>query len=113
MAPVEQFIAAGLLPALGTDSLASNSEISLWREMALLAEEHPCLSDAVIFSMATLGGARALGLERDYGAIAAGKRADLLYVELPVAVHTEEELLHFLVHGQREVQPRRVLVAGG
>ena len=37
-APVLRFLAHGILPALGTDSSASNPELSLWREMRLLAE---------------------------------------------------------------------------
>ena len=52
-APVPQYLAAGLLPALGTDSLASNPQLSLWREMALLAEDHPGIDAEAIFAMAT------------------------------------------------------------
>ena len=62
-APVENYLRRGILPALGTDSLTSNPVLSLWREMRLLAEEHPAVDPADILRMATLGGAEALGLE--------------------------------------------------
>ncbi|WP_028582404.1 amidohydrolase family protein [Desulfogranum japonicum] len=102
-APVEKILQAGILPALGTDSLASNPEISLWREMALLAAEHPLIPASTIFAMATLGGAQALGLGHEYGCIANGQKAHQLYVELPGSVNSDEELYQYLVHAQGDI----------
>ncbi|HIQ37005.1 MAG TPA: hypothetical protein EYH36_03265 [Desulfocapsa sulfexigens] len=71
----------GILPALGTDSIASNPNIDLWQEMALLQEEHPGVSSENIFSMATIGGARAIGREIEYGSLEAGKTARFLHIQ--------------------------------
>ncbi|MCI5116267.1 MAG: hypothetical protein D3912_15925, partial [Candidatus Electrothrix sp. AX1] len=82
IAPVEKYLNKGILPALGTDSLTSNPELSLWREMRLLAEDHPAVKPRDILRMATLGGAEALGLDRQLGSLEAGKAAALLAVDV-------------------------------
>ncbi|WYD79349.1 MAG: amidohydrolase family protein [Candidatus Electrothrix gigas] len=82
IAPVEKYLNKGILPALGTDSLTSNPELSLWREMRLLAEEHPAVKPRDILRMATLGGAEALGLDRQLGSLEADKAAALLAVDV-------------------------------
>lgn len=71
-AKVSRMLAAGLAPALGTDSLASNPVLDLWREMRLMREDHPGVAAAAVLAMATAGGAAALGL-RDFGSLAPGK----------------------------------------
>ncbi len=111
-APVEKFVKAGILPALGTDSPASNPEISLWREMTLLAEEHPRVPASTIVAMATLGGAQALGVEREYGCIAEGQKTHLLYVSLPGANYMDDELYEYLVHGNRNIKPEHASARG-
>ncbi|MFH0784783.1 MAG: amidohydrolase family protein [Pseudomonadota bacterium] len=82
-APVEQMLAAGILPSLGTDSLASNESINLWREMQLLAEDHPQVTYELILAMATLGGAQALHRDEDFGSLVPGKRSQILHVSSP------------------------------
>jgi len=79
-ARVEQMVALGLLPALGTDSPASNEAIDIWREMTILGKCHVDLDDATVLAMATLGGAQALGHGVDYGSLTVGKRAEFLHV---------------------------------
>jgi cytosine/adenosine deaminase-related metal-dependent hydrolase len=107
-APVRAYLDHGILPALGTDSLASNPQLSLWREMRLLAEAHPAVSAAEIFRMATLGGAEALGTERCLGTLAAGKEADLLVVPLRTGATNEEQLYRFLTAAGDQVEPDRI-----
>ena len=68
--------------ALGTDSLASNDELDLAREMALARLAHPELDPLEVWSWATLGGARALGVADRAGALAAGRPADLVLWDL-------------------------------
>lgn len=79
--PIELYTAAGVRLALGTDSLASNTDLDLRREMALLRAEHPRLEPAAVWSMATEGGARALGLGNSLGRLEAGRRADFCLVQ--------------------------------
>ncbi|MBM69328.1 MAG: N-ethylammeline chlorohydrolase [Haliea sp.] len=87
--PVTRLLAAGVNVALGTDSAASNNSLNLFDEMrsaALLAklasQDASALSAAEALHMATLGGARALGLEEQIGSLEQGKLADLIAVDL-------------------------------
>ncbi|MGD9950336.1 MAG: amidohydrolase family protein [Desulfobulbus sp.] len=107
-APVEQFLEAGILPALGTDSAASNPELSLWREMALIFRDHPHLAPERIFAMATMGGAEALGLETQLGTLTPGKEGDILAVPVPASLTNAEQLMHHLVTAENNVAPKRV-----
>ncbi len=75
-------LAAGLQPALGTDSLASNTSLSIFDEMAFVGRCFPGISPDAILNMATVYGAKALGLENDYGSLAPGKQGALLFVPL-------------------------------
>ncbi len=79
-APVEQMVGLGIMPALGTDSPASNYTIDIWREMQILAKGHPTLDSSTVLSMATLGGAKALRHDSFLGSITAGKKAKLIHV---------------------------------
>jgi cytosine/adenosine deaminase-related metal-dependent hydrolase len=67
-APVSEMLAAGLHPCLGTDSLASNPAVSIWREMNLLHRYDPNLTGAEIVAMATRNGGLALGCP-EYGVL--------------------------------------------
>ena len=97
-APVERYLRKGILPALGTDSLTSNPELSIWREMRLLAEEHPTVDPADILRMATLGGAKALGLNRQLGSLKKGRKAAILAVKLTGSVQNVFSLAEYLVY---------------
>lgn len=113
LAPVDRYLDAGLLPALGTDSIASNPELSLWREMALLAESFPKIPAASIFAMATRGGAEALNVAEHWGALAPGKRADILEVVLPGQMNTADQLMQYLVTASTSIYPNRITCEGG
>lgn len=78
-APHHLLKSAGIPLALGTDSLASNDSLSLWDELRYLQEVAPdTFSAEELLAMATLGGARALGIEARSGSLEPGKRADFL-----------------------------------
>jgi cytosine/adenosine deaminase-related metal-dependent hydrolase len=81
-APVPKLLASGIPVALGTDSLASAPDVDVFTEVAHLRQEHPGISPAAALRIATLNGARALGLARDLGTIEAGKLASLAVVGL-------------------------------
>lgn len=83
VAPVPTILGAGIPVALGTDSLASVPDLDLFAEMAALRAAHPKLSAAAVIRMATLNGAKALGLENDLGSLAPGKLARMIRVPLP------------------------------
>ncbi|HEV7500341.1 MAG TPA: amidohydrolase, partial [Vicinamibacteria bacterium] len=86
-APVAAMLGEGLRLGLGTDGAASNNDLDMFEEMnsaALLAKHatgDPTAAPApAVLEMATLGGARALGMEDRLGSLEAGKRADLVVV---------------------------------
>jgi cytosine/adenosine deaminase-related metal-dependent hydrolase len=76
---VRAFLAAGLALALGTDSLGSSPDLSLWGEMAALATHFPDIAPEIWLRSATAGGATALGLAA-FGALAPGKRPGIIDV---------------------------------
>jgi 5-methylthioadenosine/S-adenosylhomocysteine deaminase len=87
VAPVPKMIAEGLRVGLGTDGAASNNDLSMWEEMDTAAKLHKLISgDPKVmtaeqaFELATIGGARALHMEKEIGSIEKGKRADLVLV---------------------------------
>jgi len=78
-APHHLLKSAGIPLALGTDSLASNDSLSLWDEIRFLHDTEPgAFSAEELLGMATLGGARALGIEARTGSLETGKSADFL-----------------------------------
>ncbi len=106
-APADKYLDKGMLPALGTDSLTSNPELSLWREMRLLAEDHPGIDPVDILRMATLGGAEALGLGDQLGSLEAGKEAAILAVNLASSVRNVFSLAECLVYQNMATNLRR------
>lgn len=80
LAPVEQIVELGLLPALGTDSPASNQRTDIWREMQLLVENYTNLKHSDVLAMATLGGASVLLQDADFGCLSVGKIAKFIHV---------------------------------
>ncbi|MGH8664850.1 MAG: TRZ/ATZ family hydrolase [Burkholderiales bacterium] len=88
MAPVAQLVAAGVNVGIGTDGAASNNRLDLFAEMrqaALLAKavanDPTALPAHEVLKMATLNGARALGLDGVVGSLAPGKAADIVAVD--------------------------------
>jgi 5-methylthioadenosine/S-adenosylhomocysteine deaminase len=89
VAPLRELRAAGLRIGLGTDSPASAPSFDMFEEMrtalymARAREERPdALAAADVLELATLGSARALGLESEIGSLAPGKQADLTVLSL-------------------------------
>ena len=85
-APVPGYLADGLNVALGADGAPANNRLDGFEEMRLAALIHkPAAGPRAVpartaFDMATMGGARALGLEHEIGSLEPGKRADLAVV---------------------------------
>jgi 5-methylthioadenosine/S-adenosylhomocysteine deaminase len=94
LCPVAALRSAGVNVALGTDGAASNNRLDLWAEMqtaALLAKQvagsAAALPAAQALEMATINGARALGLAGEIGSLVAGKAADVICVDLAGIEH--------------------------
>ncbi len=94
LCPVAKLLDAGVNVALGTDGAASNNRLDLWAELqtaALLAKQvagdAAAVSAPTALRMATIGGARALGLAGEIGSLAAGKAADVICVSLAGIEH--------------------------
>ncbi|MFZ5766132.1 MAG: amidohydrolase [Thermodesulfobacteriota bacterium] len=89
VAPVPELLAAGVAVGLGTDGSASNNDVDLFGEMDMCAKLHkvhrldPTVMKAdEVLAMATREGARVLGAGAAIGALAPGKKADLIVVDL-------------------------------
>jgi 5-methylthioadenosine/S-adenosylhomocysteine deaminase len=87
--PVQKLMDAGINVALGTDGVASNNDLDMFGEMrtaALLAKgvavDATALPAGYALRMATLNGARALGLSDEIGSLEAGKAADIVAITL-------------------------------
>jgi len=89
IAPVPGLLARGVAVGLGTDGAASNNDLDMLQELDTMAKLHkaatmnPTAMDAeTALRIATVGGARVLGLEDLVGTIESGKRADLIVIDL-------------------------------
>ena len=84
IAPLSDFMAAGITVGLGSDSMASNNRMDILEEARLAAlfqrarlGSFSDMSASEALHLATLGGARAIGLDREIGSLEVGKAADL------------------------------------
>jgi 5-methylthioadenosine/S-adenosylhomocysteine deaminase len=89
VAPVPELLAKGVVVGLGTDGCASNNNLDMFQEMDTAAKLHkvyrgdPTAMNAIsVVKMATINGAKVLGLENDLGSIEVGKKADLIIIDL-------------------------------
>ena len=103
--PLAEYLAAGVPVALGTDSRASNPDLSIFEEMKFVASVHPTVSATAILEMGTIRGAQALDCEASLGSLKGGKLPRGLVVALPSGVtdpaaavlHAESRLTHRIV----------------
>ena len=114
--PLAEFLRSGVRIALGTDSLASNPDLSLFNEARFVRQNHSSVTSKEILRMATLSGAEALGWERETGSLTPGKSADLAIVSLADVTGSDPELLVFgesakvtgvMIDGRWHRDPRR------
>ncbi|MBI3861517.1 MAG: amidohydrolase family protein [Planctomycetia bacterium] len=83
--PWRKLLGRGINVAIGTDSRASNPDLSLFAELQFLRRLAPDFDPARLLQLGTIGSAAALGIERETGSLEAGKSADLAIVALPEA----------------------------
>jgi 5-methylthioadenosine/S-adenosylhomocysteine deaminase len=120
VAPVPQMLKAGVALGLGTDGAASNNDLSMWEAMDLAAKLHKLYSNdprvvtaEEAFALATIGGARALHLEKEIGSLEVGKRADLVIVDLD-SLHQlpRYNIYSHLVYATKASDVRTVVIEG-
>jgi len=88
IAPVPELQKAGACVGIGTDGCASNNDLDMFSEIDTAAKIHkvhshdPTVLDAdIVLKMATIDGARALGLDHEIGSLEPGKRADVIILD--------------------------------
>ena len=102
----------GFTTCLGTDSLASNEDLSLFAEMRAFQTEFPDVSPEEILKMVTTNGARALRQENLLGKIRSGFAADLIAIPVARSTSMFDEITAFdrpvswaMIGGQTEANP--------
>lgn len=120
IAPVISFLKRRIKTGLGTDGCASNNDLDMFQEMGSAARLHkvhsldPVIMNArTVLEMATIGGARAIGLDHQIGSIEPGKQADLVIIDLsrPHLTPIYNPVSH-LVYAVKGSDVRDVFVAG-
>ncbi|HKA57024.1 MAG TPA: 5'-deoxyadenosine deaminase [Gemmatimonadales bacterium] len=120
IAPIPEMLAAGCRVGIGADGAPCNNRLDAFAEMRLAALiQKPrlgpdALPAAQVLELATLGGARAMGLENEIGSIEVGKRADLVVLDLE-RPHTQPEdtdLMSRIVYSSMATDVRHVIVDG-
>ncbi|MCU1382026.1 MAG: mtaD 1 [Acidobacteria bacterium] len=119
-APVTKYLAAGVKLGLGTDGAASNNDLDMFeamRQASFLAKHATHDPTAVkaqdALDMATMGGARVIGMEKVLGSLEPGKRADLITVSMRSARQTPMyDPVSHLVYVTRGDDVRTTIVNG-
>ena len=120
IAPVVEMLAAGVRVGLGTDGAASNNDLDMWEEMRLAAflqkvdrMDPEVLPADTVLSMATTGGATAIGLGDSVGSLEVGKRADIIQIAFDDVHHVPTyDVISHLVYVTDEQDVASVVVDG-
>ncbi|MDD4271363.1 MAG: amidohydrolase [Patescibacteria group bacterium] len=88
-APLKRMLEMGITVGLGTDGAASNNTLDLFSDMRACALMHKvnnfdptAISAKEVVKMATIGGAKVLGMDKEIGSLQAGKKADIITINL-------------------------------
>ena len=130
IAPVPRMINRGISVGIGTDGGASNNNMDLFTEMDMAAKLHkvrtmdPTVMDALtVLKMATIEGARALGLSHETGSLETGKKADVIVIDTHkphltpmynpfshlVYAARGQDVSHTIINGKLVMENRRLL----
>lgn len=119
IAPVPEMLDRGITVSLGADGAPCNNNLDIFQEMRLAALiQKPrvgpkSLTAENVFAMATIQGARTLGMEKEIGSIEPGKNADLVLMDLE-NVHSmpEENIYSSIIYSARSTDVKTVIVDG-
>jgi 5-methylthioadenosine/S-adenosylhomocysteine deaminase len=130
IAPIPELLAKGVTVGLGTDGCASNNNLDLFTEMDMAAKLHkihtldPTVMDALTaLRMATIEGAKALGLGNTTGSLEVGKKADIIVLDTNkphltplyspyshlVYAARGNDVSHSIINGQLVMEDRKLL----
>ena len=120
ISPVTEMLQAGVRVGLGTDGAASNNDLDMWEEMRLAAllqkvdrMDPEVLSASTVLTMATRGGAIAIGLGDTTGSLEVGKQADLIQIAFDDVHHVPTyDVISHLVYVTDEQDVASVVVDG-
>ncbi len=119
IAPIPDYLQRGVNVSLGADGAPCNNNLSIFIEMRLAALIQKALHGPqsmpaeTVFKLATIDGARALGLDKEIGSIEIGKKADLVFLKRN-QVHSipDENIYAKLIFSARETDVQHVMVDG-
>ncbi len=130
IAPIPQMLSQGVTVGLGTDGCASNNNLDLFSEMDTAAKLHkvntldPTVMDALsVLKMATIHGARVLGLDGVTGSLEVGKKADVIVIDTHkphltpmynaashlVYAARGNDVIHSVINGRPVMEDRKLL----
>ncbi|MFZ3059948.1 MAG: amidohydrolase family protein [Candidatus Methanoperedens sp.] len=114
-APVPQMLERGINVALGTDGATSSGSLDMWKEMRTASYLHKLKDPQVlpaskVLEMATVNGARALGINA--GVLKPGYAADIILIDLKKPQFTSSNLTSALVHGSSGCDVKTTIVDG-
>ncbi len=119
IAPVPDYLERGINVSLGADGAPCNNNLNIFMEMRLagLIQKYlhgpQAMPAETVFKLATIEGARALGLEKEIGSIEPGKKADLVFVKRN-QVHSipDENIYAKLIYSTQPEDIRHVMIDG-
>lgn len=119
-APIAKLLKAGVNVCLGTDGAASNNDLDMFGELRTasfigkaLSQDPTALNAMTVLEMATINGAKALGLEKEIGSIEMGKYADVIAVDFNhLFTQPIFNPISHLVYAVNRLQVSDVLIAG-
>jgi aminodeoxyfutalosine deaminase len=98
---IEKALSLGISCALGTDSLASNTDLNLFVEASFTLDNYPSIDPQKVIEMITVNPARSFGRKSDFGSIEPGTKAHMLAVEIPSGID-ESNLAEALIQTGKE-----------
>lgn len=119
-APLQKFVEREITVGIATDGAASNNDLDMWEEMRLAAllvkgatRDATAVSARQALEMATIGGARCLGLESEIGSLEVGKKADIVLMNFDAPHLTpRHNVVSHLVYAAKASDVDTVLVDG-
>jgi cytosine/adenosine deaminase-related metal-dependent hydrolase len=119
-APIPKMLAEGITVGIGSDDPNCNDSVNMlieMREAALIHKAHnldaSCITAEQVMEMATIGGAKALGMENQIGSLEVGKKADIIILDLQAPhLRPMHHLPSVLVYQARGTEVETVIVNG-